>query len=1036
MIAWFARNPVAANLLLLLVIVAGLHSVSNRLVLEVFPEFETDRVSVQMSYRGATPEEIEEGILIKIEEAIQDLLGIEEITSSASEGSGTVSVEVAKGHNARELLDDIKSRVDAIATFPDDAERPVFSIVVRRREVIGAVVSGDLPEEELRNLGERVRDELLALKGVTQVDLTEIRPFEISIEVSEQALDEYDLTFDEVVQALSRSSLDLPAGTLKTSKGRIRLRTKGQSYTGADYERLVVIPRGDGTQVTLGDIATVNDGFEEENIDARFNGDPCVVLEVYRVGKQNAMTLASTVKDYVDKAVLPPGAKLTYWRDRSVIIEKRLNTLYVNAFQGALLVIVLLGLFLRPTIAFWVCMGIPVSFLGALAVLPDLGVTVNILSVFGFILVLGIVVDDAIVTGENIYTHLKSGKDPTQAAIDGTEEVSVPVVFGVLTTVAAFMPLAFMEGRRGQIFGQIPIIVIPVLMFSLLESKFVLPSHLAHVSVEEPKGFFARIQAFIADSMQAFAEKLYQPILIKAVWARYLTLALFTVGLAVVTAQVKSGQTRFVFFPRVESETARASLLMPEGTSFETTKANMKVITDAARRLKEKYRDPETGESLMRDILTTAGSSGGRKGQSNIGRVTFQVQPRENRGQSQVGTRALVNEWREQIGPLPGIRELQFRAEIGRGGEPVHVELTGTKLSEMRAVGERIKAFLGRYSGVFEISDSFQQGTPELIISLKPGAEGLGVRLSDIARQVRQAFFGADVQRIQRGRDDVRVMLRYPRSQRDSLGHLESMRIRTQTGRAVPFSEVAHLEFGSGVATIKRINRRRILDITADIDKKTVKANALASELRQFLDKELVGTGIQYTLRGEMQEQSESFSSLSLGLGFVLLATYILLAVPFRSYVQPLVVMAVIPFGWAGAVVGHQMLGMNLSIFSVLGLLALTGVVVNDSLVLVDFVNRARERGLDLLEAVHESGVARFRAIMLTSLTTFVGLTPLIFEKSTQAQFLIPMAVSLAFGVMFSTFVTLFLVPVGVVILEDGLSIARQLWEWLWLDED
>jgi multidrug efflux pump subunit AcrB len=1031
MIAWFARNSVAANLLMVLIVCVGLHAITSRLVLEIFPEFESDVVRVQVVYRGSTPAEVEQGILIKIEEATEDLVGVEEIRSSASEGSGVVTIEIAKGENPRHLLEDIKGRVDAISTFPEGVERPIYSIPVRRRELIGVVLSGSVGEAELRVLGDRVRNELLALEGITQVDLTEVRPYEIAIEVSEAALERYKLTFAEVSRAVSASSLDLPAGSLKTRGGEIRLRTRGQSYTGADFAKLVIIRHRDGARVTLGEIAKITDGFEEEPIKAYFNGEPCVILEVYRVGKQNALELSQAVRDYIDRAQLPAGTELTYWRDRSVYMQKRLNTLYVNAGQGALLVAIILGFFLRPSIAFWVCLGIPISFLGALALLPNLGVTINLLSVFGFILVLGIVVDDAIVTGENIYTHLQRGGDATEAVIRGAREVAVPVTFGVLTTLVAFLPLMFMGGRRGAFFSQIPYIVVPVLLFSLIESKLILPAHLVHTNINESTGLF-RFQAWMSNGLSHFARRFYQPLLISSVWARYLTLSIFILGLVFVTVQVGSGRARFVFFPQIQSEVARASLLMPEGTSFQLTSEYIDRIAKAALQLREDTRDPETGESLILNILATAGSSGSRKGQSNIGRVTFEIRAPEERKES-VSSRELVGRWRKSIGLLPGVRELQFRAEIGRGGDPVHIQLRGEDLTTMRLATEAVKERLSRFSGVFDIADSFQEGKAELSLKLKLEAESLGLTQQDLARQVRQGFFGVDIQRVQRGREDVRVTLRYPRRERNSLGYLERMKIRTSSGAAVPFIEVAEIERDFGFSTITRINRKRILDITADIDKGAVDASALAADIRSFLDNYLTpDMGITYDLRGEMKERRQSFMSLSAGLGFVLLATYILLAIPFKSYVQPLVVMSIIPFGWAGAVVGHQLLGLDLSIFSVLGLLALTGVVVNDSLVLLDFINRGRAQGRSLLEAVHESGVARFRAIILTSLTTFVGLLPLIFEKSTQAQFLIPMAVSLGFGILFSTLVTLFLVPVCYVILEDLLVIARAIKAALW----
>ncbi len=1038
MIRWFARNGVAANLLMITIICLGLHALAGRVVLEVFPEFESEVVRVTMSYPGATPSEVEEGILIKIEEAIQDLVGIEELRSTASEGSGQVSVEVADGTLPRELLDDIKNRVDAINTFPDEAERPVFSIPVRRREVIGVVVSGQLEERELRELGERVRDELTGLSEVSQVDLTEIRPWEISIELPEDALRAHGLRFSEVLTSISRSSLDLPAGALKTRGGEIRLRTKGQSYTGRDFEQLVILKRPDGTQLRLGDIARIRDSFEEEPIEATFNGEPCVVLEVYRVGAQNAIDLAAQVRAYVtDNAPnMPPGVKLSYWRDRSVIIEKRLQTLLTNALQGALLVVLVLGLFLRPTVAFWVTAGIPVSFLGALALMPTFGITVNIMSVFAFILVLGIVVDDAIVTGENIYTHLKRGSEPLEAVIQGTQEIAVPVTFGVLTTVVAFIPLALMGGRRGPIFAQIPWIVIPVLLISLLESKLVLPSHLRHLKMGPAQragsGALARLQGWIADRLEGLATKLYKPLLHGALRTRYLTVSVLVAGAMVLGAYVFSGQMRFVFFPRIQSEVARGNLLMPEGTSFEMTSAYIQRMAAAAQELRAQVVDPATGQSVIRDILATAGSAGGTRGQSNLGRVTFEITPPEDRS-LKIKSTELVARWRALIGPLPGVRDLSFRAEIGRGGDPIDVQLQGRDLFGMREVAGLVKERLAEYPGIFAISDSFQEGKPEMLLRLKPEAELLGLSVEDLARQVRQGFFGAEAQRVQRGRDDVKVSVRYLAEERDSLGHLEAMSVRTPDGVEVPFSEVAEVEFAVGFASITRIDRQRILNVTADVNKEQVDVAAINTDLRVFLDELLARRpGLGYALKGEAEEQADSFSSLGAGLLFVLLAIYVLLAIPFRSYVQPLLVMAVIPFGWAGAVVGHMLMDMPLSIFSVLGMLALTGVVVNDSLVLVDFVNRLCKEGHTTGEAVRAAGVARFRAILLTSLTTFVGLMPLIFEKSTQAQFLIPMAVSLGFGVLFSTFVTLLLVPVLVLVFDDHERAGRWLKARVW----
>jgi len=1037
LIAWFARNDVAANLLLLFIVFMGVMALFTRTTLEVFPELELDIVTIRMSYRGATPAEVEEGVVIKIEEAIQDLIGIKEIKSSASEGSGTVNVEIDKGYDARELLDDIKNRVDAINTFPVETERPVFSLAKHRREVISLVVYGQLSEKELRRLGERVRDDLTNLPGISQVELTEVRPYEVSIEVSENVLQEYGLTFDDVVRAVRQSSLDLPAGTIKTRGGEVLLRTKGQAYVRDDFEKIVVVTREDGTRLLLSDIANVKDDFEEEPLSARFNGEPCVILDVYRVGDQNAIELARTVKDYLADAqrTMPAGVKLSFWRDRSEIIKARLKTLGRNGLQGAILVILLLTMFLRFSVAIWVFIGLPVSFLGAVALMPVLGVTVNIISLFAFILVLGIVVDDAIVTGENIYTRLQASSDGTEAAILGTQEVAVPVTFGVLTTIAAFVPLMTMEGRFARFFMQIPLVVIPVMAFSLIESKFVLPSHLKHLKPsqdEARRNFLLRFQQKIADGLVWCIHALYKPVLSAALQWRLLTTSIFVGILIIIVSLVMSGRVRRVMFPRVQSEVARGTLVMPLGTPYEITASHVARMNAAAEKLREKYIEPKTGKSIIMSILATPGSAGRNRGQSHVGRVVFEITPPEERTLD-VTSSQLVREWREEIGPLAGARELSFRAEIGRHGDPIDVQLSGNDFDELAELAKQVKDWLREFPEIFDIADNYQDGKEEIKLSIKPQAELLGLSAADLGRQVRQAFFGQEAQRIQRGREDVRVMVRYPQSERRSIGNLESMRIRTAKGDEVPFGDVAEARVGRGFSTIKRVDRRRTINVTADVNKKTADLPAITRQLTEFMsDLMRKHPGVTYTLEGEAREERESQTSLIIGGTFLLFAIYAMLAIPFKSYAQPFIVMSVIPFGLMGAILGHIIMGMDLSRMSIFGMLALVGVVVNDSLVMVDYVNQRRKEGMELLEAVRAAGVARSRAILLTSLTTFVGLMPLLFEKSTQAQFLIPMAVSLGFGVLFATFVTLLLVPISYLFVDDVVTPLKAGWRWLW----
>ncbi|MBB1294304.1 MULTISPECIES: efflux RND transporter permease subunit [unclassified Pseudoalteromonas] len=1024
MIAWFTKNHVAANLLLISIVFAGLFSLTTQIPLEVFPSFETDRISVSVSLRGSTPEDVEQGVTIRIEEAVQDLEGIKQISSRSSEGSASVSIEVDSGYDPRELLADIKSRVDAINTFPADAEKPVVALAERKREVIAVTVASDYGEKETREYAEQVRDQLLRLPSVTQVELSGVRDYELAIEVSQDTLRQYSLSLSDISRAISNSSTDISAGNLKTQGGDVLIRSKGQAYRKDEFARIAVKNQRDGTIIRLGDIATIRDDFEETPVRTRFNGKQAAFIDVYRIGPQSAITVADEVKEYIEgqQSKLPQGFDLSYWDDDSELVKSRIATLTTNALQGGILVLALLTLFLRPAIAFWVFIGIPVSFMGAFLAMPLFGVTLNIMSLFGFILVLGIVVDDAIVTGENVYTHLKTAESGEQAAIRGTQEVATPVTFGVLTTVAAFLPLAFIEGSRGALFAQIPVVVIPVLLFSLIESKFVLPAHLKYIKLRHQKGEpskFDKFQQRFADGFEHAILKYYQPLLNLALRHKLATVSLFVGIFLIILTMVTSGWTKFIFFPRIPSETVRVSLTLPTGTPFEVTNKYVIDMSDKARQLQDKYRDENTGESVILNILAT---TGGRGGASNSGSVRFEITPAEKRD-SNIGSRELASEWRDLIGVIPGAESLTFRAEIGRSSDPIDVQLTATSLSTLQEVAEQVKARLATYPTVFDIADSMSDGKEELQIELTEQGLALGLNRVDVSQQVRNSFFGAQAQRIQRGRDDVRVMVRLPLDERRSVADLKDILINTPTGGTVPLSHVAKLVSGQSPSTINRIDRYRTLNVTADIEKENTNMTVLQADLKIYLD-ELVQQypGVSHSLEGEAKEQRESFGSLAWALVFVFFIIYALLAIPFKSYLQPLIVMSVIPFGMIGAVVGHWIMGMELTIMSLLGMLALIGVVVNDSLVLVDFINKKRSEGGELLEAVKLAGASRFRPVMLTSLTTFIGLMPLLFEKATQAQFLIPMAVSLGFGIIFATFITLLLVPVNYLLMERAQS--------------
>ncbi|HEA18276.1 MAG TPA: efflux RND transporter permease subunit [Pseudoalteromonas prydzensis] len=1020
MIAWFTKNHVAANLLLISIVFVGLFSLTTQIPLEVFPSFETDRISVSVSLRGSTPEDVEQGVTIRIEESVQDLEGIKQISSRSSEGSASVSIEVESGYDPRELLADIKSRVDAINTFPVDAEKPVVALAERKREVIAVTVASDYGEKETREYAEQVRDQLLRLPSVTQVELSGVRDYELAIEVSQDTLRQYSLSLSDISRAISNSSSDISAGNLKTEGGDVLIRSKGQAYRKDEFAQVVIKHQSDGTIIRLGDIAKISDDFEETPVRTRFNGKQAAFIDVYRIGPQSAITVADEVKEFIEKqqANLPMGFELSYWDDDSELVKSRIATLTTNALQGGILVLALLTLFLRPAIAFWVFIGIPVSFMGAFIAMPLFGVTLNIMSLFGFILVLGIVVDDAIVTGENVYTHLKTAESGEQAAIRGTQEVATPVTFGVLTTVAAFLPLAFIEGSRGALFAQIPVVVIPVLLFSLIESKFVLPAHLKYIKLRHQKGepsTFDKFQQRFADGFEHAILKYYQPILNLALRHKLATVSLFVGIFLIILTMITSGWTKFIFFPRIPSETVRVNLTLPTGTPFEVTNKYVIDMSDKARQLQDKYRDQESGESVILNILAT---TGGRGGASNSGSVRFEITPAEKRD-SDIGSRELASEWRDLIGIIPGAESLTFRAEIGRSSDPIDVQLNATSLTTLQEVAEHVKARLATYPTVFDIADSMSDGKEELQIELTEQALALGLNRVDVSQQVRNSFFGAQAQRIQRGRDDVRVMVRLPLEERRSVADLKDILINLPDGGTVPLSHVAKLVPGQSPSSINRIDRYRTLNVTADIEKENTNMTVLQADLKIYLD-ELVQQypGVSHSLEGEAKEQRESFGSLAWALVFVFFIIYGLLAIPFKSYLQPLIVMSVIPFGMIGAVVGHWIMGMELTIMSLLGMLALIGVVVNDSLVLVDFINKKRSEGGELLDAIKMAGASRFRPVMLTSLTTFIGLMPLLFEKATQAQFLIPMAVSLGFGIIFATFITLLLVPVNYLLME------------------
>ena len=1041
-VAWFAKNSIAANLLMAVILGAGFLALPN-IREEVVPELDPELISVTVPYLGAAPEEVEKGVCARIEEAVADLVGVKKISSTAAEGIGTVLIEVLEGTEPRELLDDVKNRVDSINTFPQETEQPIAQHLLVKRQVINVAVSGPANEKTLKTIGERIRDELAALPGIIQVDLASARPYEVSIEVAETALRRNGLTFAMVANAVRRSSLDLPGGSVRTVGGEILLRSKGQAYVGEDFENLILLSRPDGTRILLGDVATVVDGFAETDQASRFDGNPAVLITVFRVGEQSAIDIAEAVKIYVKGAqdLLPDGIMLTTWSDRSQVLKSRLELLTRNARTGFVLVVISLTLFLRLGLAFWASVGIPISFLGAIIFMPHLGVSINLLSLFAFIVVLGIVVDDAIIVGENIFRHHEAGEPALDAAIRGTQEVLVPVIFGVLTSVAAFSPMLVLGGVSGQMFRVIPLVVIPTLIFSLIESLFILPAHLSHLR-RQPKTTLGlawdRFQSTFTRVLKWVVDHPYGRLLDLSLEWRYLTVSIGVLSLLLSLGIWFGGWIKFRYLPDVEADNVVALLTMPQGTPPQITDQALKTLERSAQQVRREVEGE--GTPVFVHTLTSIGaqpflaaqfgSGAALQGEdfsgSHLGEINIQLVTSEDRTVSSLD---IGRRWRELTPPIPDAVELTFSTSLIDSGEDVNVQLTSRSLEDLEKASEDLKQYLGHYAGVDEISDSLLPGKQEVKLSILPAAETLGLTLEDLSRQVRQAFYGAEAQRIQRGRDEVKVMVRYPASQRRSLSDLETMRIRTPLGDEVPFSLVADLSMGRGPAEIRRVNRNRAVNVTADVDETQSNANEIIADLELSFLPELARNypGLNFSFEGEQRTQRDTLEGLSRGFSIALLAIFALLAVPLRSYLQPIIIMSLIPFGLVGAVLGHLLLGIDLTIISMYGIVALAGVVINDSLILVDYVNRRRREGLALWPAVRRAGRARFRPILLTSVTTFLGLTPLLLEKSIQAQFLIPMAVSLAFGVVFATVIALLFLPSAYLILEDLTGIYKWL---------
>ncbi|MEM6690748.1 MAG: efflux RND transporter permease subunit [Planctomycetota bacterium] len=1050
MIRWFTVNGIAANFMMIAILVIGSYVALNRVPLEINPSLSWNVVMVEVPYRGGSVEDVERAVLVPVEQALQGIQGIESINAEGNRGRGEFRIEAKPGKDLRELMDDIEAQLSTIDTFPSETDPPQVFIPESANyfDIIELAVLGNLAPHQMRDVARKVQRDLLEMDGISRVDIEGALESELSIEIDVERLLAYDLSFAEVGDAIRGFSLDLPAGVIDSDSGTYVVRTRSQAYSETEFEN-IPIRNVNGAEVRLGDIATVSDGFVESEAKLFFNGKPAVFLPVLRVGGESALDIAAKVRQYVDETSerFPPGIELQVWDDESIEIQDRLTTLVWSLLQGGCCVLVILGLFIRPSVALWIAIGIPVSFAGAAIFMPVFGVTANVMSLFGFIIVMGIVVDDAIVTGENVYSKICDGMPSLEAAVTGTKEVATPVTFGAITTVVAFLPLLTFDGTWGDYASQIPPVVAPVLLFSLIESKLILPAHLKHVRKAHRQNLFARLQASIAGGLERFIEKVYQPTLVWAAGQRYFVAATFIALALALAGYCTGGKMAFIAFPKVDSNRIQARLDLPNDTPLEVTDRYVDRMMAALDQLSREYVDPGNGRSMVGPVvrLTGARRPGSTFDQSR-GYVAFEVLPPEQRTELGPKNAELAARWSELVGEIPEARQFDIRSEAslvrdrGYDDEDLNIELRGPTTEAKKEVAREIKAMLEGYDSLKDQWAGINEGQDELEITLKPRAAELGLTQAMLASQVRQAFFGEEAQRIQRGVDDIRVMVRLPREDRKSLHTLDRLKIRapsvsnadgtTRPAAEVPLSAVATVNSRTAPSWIERNDLAEVLRVGAQPVSEEVDVIGIAKEIQPRIEQLCAEANITYRFLGYVAEAEDTRRRTVIGGSLLMLTLYGLLAIALGSLIQPLYVLLAVPFAIIGALVGHILMGLTPSYLSIFGMLALAGIAVNDTLVMVDFINRRRSEGMTLREAALRAGRQRFRPILLTTITTFIGLTPLMMDTAIQSQFLIPMAVSLAFGVLFATMITLYLVPCTVLIGDDIRRAIVASWRW------
>jgi multidrug efflux pump subunit AcrB len=1010
-ISWMVHNRVTPNIIMLVFILGGLF-VATRIKQEVFPEFDLDLVTIRMAYPGSSPEEIEQGIILAIEEGIRGLDGIKEVTATAAEGSATVTAELLEDAESQKAYQDIKQEIDRITTFPEDAEEPEVSMAVHRHEVLQIQLYGQVSEWILRELAEEVRDRLLQNPEITQVDLYGAREYEIHIEVPQDILRTYGLTLDDIASKIKRTSVEIPGGLIETKGGDILLRVKQRRDWAHEFAQIPIVTTAQGAILYLSNIATVTDDFEETDRLATYNGYRSVGIAVYRIGKQTPIGVSDAAKEAMKEIEkdLPPGADWAISRDRSEMYKQRSGLLLKNAFFGLVLVLILLSLFLEYKLAFWVTLGIPTSFLGAFLFLPGIDITINMMSMFAFIVALGIVVDDAIVAGENIYEYRNRGMDSIKAAILGVKDVAIPISFSILTNIIAFVPLCFIPGVIGKIFKTIPFVVITVFAISWVESLLILPAHLAHSNTKNRSALSAFLherQQMFSQKFTRFVEKVYGPFLDNCIKHRYLTLAFGVVVFFVILGYVYSGRIGIIMMPRIESDRSVVTATLPYGSAFEkASKVSDRLVQAAGEVAKS-----NGGDKLVEGTFALI--------DENKVEVTIYLTDPDIRP---ISTSELTKKWRNAVGQIAGLESLKFESDRGGpgSGATLTVELSHRDIDVLDKASAELADILSEFPNVEDIDDGYTPGKQQLDFTIKPEGESLGLTAYEVARQVRNAFYGSEALRQQRGRNEVKVKVRFPKKDRVSEYDVEQLLIHTPSSSDVPLMQIASVKRGRAYTIINRRNGRRTVTVTADVDPISETALVQATLNSEILPKLVQDyPGLSYGYEGRQADFKESMQKLVSGFVLALLGIFVLLAIPFGSYSQPLIVMVAVPFGIVGAILGHIIMGYSLSIMSMMGIIALSGVVVNDSLLLIDYSNRLKKQGSSSFQAIHLAGIRRFRPIILTSLTTFGGLAPMIFETSRQARFMIPMALSLGYGILFSTAITLVLVPSLSMILED-----------------